>query len=894
MEAAEYYMHTLGLYKNILPMEVDEAGVLRIGVKKEATITNDWSIFDDFSLIFCGNGADKYVGYAKMYADASPSFDGALATQQYIDAYNALKNNPTATDKASADEYIASLEAAKAEVVKNISLWKQYEDRLAYALNFVQEYVNSGQTGVAVQILYNYATYPSWGAAPILAARALTNEELEAEIANLEKMIKDVIEGVELPEGSDVTNRLTNPAFDTNDWTGWTREAASGGNVVVAEKCCEAWNNAKFDIYQQVSDMPVGVYEISVQGFYRYGRGQNAFNMYQNNEAPAHSPTYIYMNANTTSFMNIFAEPTQITDESFYKDPDTNYASYTNNEGEPLYFPDGMSSAARAFDHNMFVNSAFGAVTNAGDPMRIGVKGSSNQLNDSWVIFDNFKLTFWGKQADKVENALQAALLEIEGLMGGRMGKEALAAIQTAYAEAQDALANHTSDGDYMFDKLAALYDAKNGINESVALMNELAEKVGALREACIGLDADNLVATIREWCNSIDDRLAAHDVNDSEVADLEAQVEEYEKVVAKFQELIDVKGELSDLLTSEEVTSGAVSAQWSLDGEILLGEVDEAIDQATVNADNVDAWIERVKFHISQMYAPEEWNGTDENPQFVNMIRSAKFSKMQEGVEVNSFDGWKGGEGYNFGNDDTQKAALALEYWHKAFDLYQELQGLPAGTFEVRANAFARKDASDSAPTFLYANTNLKAEEPVNNSVIVLDIYEGATATPPMDNVYNEETGYYEEKPLGSEWKKDEVPVTDEEGKSLYIPSDMVSSVAFFGLESKPYQNSVFVKVGEDGTLRLGIKTTDANTWAIMDDFQLIYYGANSAHEASGDADPTGIEKVLADNAAAEVLRTEYFTINGVRTMTPQKGIVIVRQTLSNGNVVVKKMNLK
>jgi len=587
----------------------------------------------------------------------------------------------------------------------------------------------------------------------------------------------------------------------------------------------------------------------------------------------------------------VFAEPTQITDESFYKDPDTDYTGYDSDEGT-FYFPNGMSSSARAFDHDMYVNSAFGAVTNAGDLMRIGVKGSSNQLGDSWVIFDNFKLTFWGTQADKVEAALQAALLEIEGLMNGRMGKSALAAIQTAYAEAQDALANHTSDGDYMFAKLAALYDAKNGINESVALMNELAEKNAELRDACIGLGADAVVADIRNWCDQLDERLFNKDVDDPEVEALEAQIEEYLKTVKKFEELKDALTELNDLAASPEAEQA--SPQWVLDAEKLNNEISEAFENGTLKAEQVDDLLKQITEMISKMFAPDSWTGTDAEPQDVTqMIRSAKFSKMEEGIEVNSFDGWKGGEGYNFGNDDTQKSALALEFWHKAFDLYQEFYGLPAGVYEVRANAFARKDNADATPTYLYANTNLKAEETVNNSVILKDIYDGATANPPMQLV-TDEIGNQEEQPLGGKWTKDDVDVTDDAGNPLYIPNDMVSSVAYFGIESKPYQNSVFVKVAEDGTLRLGIKTADANTWVIMDDFELIYYGASSAHEASGDADPTGIEQVKADNAAAQVLRTEFFTINGVRTMAPQQGIVIVRQMLSNGNVVVKKMNLK
>ena len=73
------------------------------------------------------------------------------------------------------------------------------------------------------------------------------------------------------------------------------------------------------------------------------------------------------------------------------------------------------------------------------------------------------------------------------------------------------------------------------------------------------------------------------------------------------------------------------------------------------------------------------------------------------------------------------------------------------------------------------------------------------------------------------------------------------------------------------------------------MDNFQLFYYGKDS--EKTPDADPSGI---VATEQKARVLRTEFFTIGGMRTLAPQQGIVIMRQTLENGNVVVKKVNLK
>ena len=304
----------------------------------------------------------------------------------------------------------------------------------------------------------------------------------------------------------------------------------------------------------------------------------------------------------------------------------------------------------------------------------------------------------------------------------------------------------------------------------------------------------------------------------------------------------------------------------------------------------------------ISNKYKPANIaDATDANP--VNctaMILSASFSKFDtdQAKDVNSIDGWKGSDGYNFGNDDTQKAALALEFYHKAFNMYQDIAGLPAGIYEVRVNAFGRCDAETTDSLLLYANTMLKGDTIALNNVLVKDytaglvaIEDSAVITEYIQGDIDEATG---------ETKVDTVRYGGfyvvENDTLGYTPNNMVSSVKYFALNTekynKPYANSVFVKVEEGQTLRLGIFTNDANTWAIMDDFMLICYGANSTKQASGPTVySTGIEKTAGE---AQVLRTEFFSLNGVRTAAPQRGINIMRQTLSNGMVVVKKVTLK
>lgn len=111
-----------------------------------------------------------------------------------------------------------------------------------------------------------------------------------------------------------------------------------------------------------------------------------------------------------------------------------------------------------------------------------------------------------------------------------------------------------------------------------------------------------------------------------------------------------------------------------------------------------------------------EAANASDDNP--VDMTQLIKTPTFDDGLGANSVAGWEGTEGYNFGNDDTQKAALAIEFYSKTFDINQTIKGLPNGTYKVAVSAFYRfgsvaddyaaykADPSVAGNAFVYAVT--------------------------------------------------------------------------------------------------------------------------------------------------------------------------------------------
>ena len=257
----------------------------------------------------------------------------------------------------------------------------------------------------------------------------------------------------------------------------------------------------------------------------------------------------------------------------------------------------------------------------------------------------------------------------------------------------------------------------------------------------------------------------------------------------------------------------------------------------------------------------------SDANPvECTGVIRTPSF----ELDGANSSAGWT--DAGNLGNDDTQKSVLAIEFWQNPFDMYQTIYGLPKGTYKLTVNAWCRVgdnqqnyDAwmADNATTmaFVYAVDG----DSVVYSAPIANVMKGAMT---------EATGNDGE----AEFTVGEV--------TYYMPGSLVSGRYYMDAPNEGvYTNSVICKVGDDGKLTIGIKKDEQkdNSWVVLDDFRLFYLGANSSEQLAGD--PSSVNAI-----ATAPVKVEVFNVNGARLSKAQKGLVIVKKTMSDGTVKVLK----
>lgn len=808
MASAVAYMEQ-GYYADNVVFFATTDGTPTIGVKKASSIDTDWSIFDNFSLTYYGNAPEAYQFWMDKYMEDLPDFSGIeFITQSYVDEFESVcQGAKTASNYETVMANVKKVKEAADKVSENVAAWKQ----LLAVIEKARE--TAGDETISGEKVEELADYIDFEVEDYLAAKSMTTEEILAEIEHLNKMIDEAVESG-LQEGADFTKYVVNPDFSQGK-TGW-----SGVYTAVSQSCAESWNQANFDMYQEISGAPLGVYEIQVQGFYRELRGDNAWNAYfeASGEEKANKPAskaFVYMNDNKTPLRNVFEE--RVEAGSLYSDSDNSNHLYTDPNGEYEY-PNNMTNAHQAFDIGLYKSSAFGLVAKKGDKLRIGIKGNTSTSGDSWAIWDTFKLIYRAFNPDIIRPELEKALEALD--VDGQMGSDVRALVDAAKSKGAEALAS--GEGEVMFEALSEIFALNAKIEASVALFAQLEEALYSLEEAIMDSPAD-----------------------------------------AK---------------TKKEASN-------------LYSEISRALGEGTFTDAEATEKLTEISTMINLLKRPQGYeNASDDDPyDFTALIQSPSF-ETEEGT--NSISGWQGTTGYNFGNNDDQKSALALEFYEKTYNMYQDIVGLPNGTYMIGVNAFYRYGsttddydhfmAGDKGLAHIYGVTE---KDSIHNNV-------GLLASGAM----------FDQSGVGAE-----STITDAEGNTLYVPNDMLSAVDYFNTwvgdnENPQYFNYCIVKV-TDGKLRIGItqKESVSAGWMIMDNWTLTYYGTNSKKQpwpidgVKGDANNDGVVDVSDITAiAAYILGNNPDPFNVTNADVDGDGEITVSDITGTATIILQNAKLQ
>ena len=84
MGATRRFKNSPNAYKNEVVTKVEEGGSLKLGIKKEVQVTNDWVVFDNFKLYYLGSEAPTGINAAaaeKAAVEGIFSLDGVQQSE---------------------------------------------------------------------------------------------------------------------------------------------------------------------------------------------------------------------------------------------------------------------------------------------------------------------------------------------------------------------------------------------------------------------------------------------------------------------------------------------------------------------------------------------------------------------------------------------------------------------------------------------------------------------------------------------------------------------------------------------------------------------------------------------------------------------------------------------
>ena len=187
MISAEYYMHELKAYSNVIFVSVTNH-TLTFGVQKKQGIEWDWCMFDDFTLTYYGNQSEVYPFWFSEMKKRKLSYAGITVSNSYKEAYDEAYS-ATVNTRIQAIRAMKVIDAASENIAINAGLWAEYKQAGAEA----QEVLGSDKYSDQAKAYLN--TYYVSCYQRNLNALELTNEELPWYTDELRAYIDQVCTG---------------------------------------------------------------------------------------------------------------------------------------------------------------------------------------------------------------------------------------------------------------------------------------------------------------------------------------------------------------------------------------------------------------------------------------------------------------------------------------------------------------------------------------------------------------------------------------------------------------------------------------------------------------------------------------------------------------------------
>ena len=407
-------------------LDIKEGEDLTIGFKLDHCTAN-WVFVDNFQIVYCGPSfkAMNLNDVQTAAEDLDAKLAGVNACPTYTDkAAELIESARAMTEDGTSDEEINTMKKdlsdIAAKIEKSPALYAELETLNATIGEFLAE-DPAGDEFEDFMELYDDCGNGD-GAEALMSTWSLDNEELTTYMANLKVKLENA-QNASIKPGDDITRKIVNPSFD-NGKEGWT---VKEGNPTFNEtyKNCEVYQGT-FDIYQDITNIPDGVYELSVLAFQRVA--ENGVASKAHDAGTEDITAFIYANDLETPFTSPYTYGMKENSDDDYK---------YNLNGEEVYIPNSMKGMAAATTENPEAYTVTVPMFVEGGTLRIGVreKRRPSNINNSWgdwAIWDNFRLKYVGSKGDALNVVTTPLIAKAAGLLDSKMNAEVRAQLETA------------------------------------------------------------------------------------------------------------------------------------------------------------------------------------------------------------------------------------------------------------------------------------------------------------------------------------------------------------------------------------------------------------------------------------------------------------------------------
>lgn len=408
-------------------LDIKEGEDLTIGFKLDQCTAN-WVFVDNFQIEYCGPSfkAMNLNDVQKAAEDLDAKLAGINACPTYTEkAAEFIESARAMTVDGTSDEDINVMKKNLADIAAEIEKSSKLYAELETLNGTIQEFLAldpAGDEFDAFMELYNDCGTGE-SAEDLTSTWSLNNEELTQYMADLKVKLENA-QNASIKPGDDITRKIVNPSFD-NGKEGWT---VKEGNPTFNEtyKNCEVYQGT-FDIYQDITNIPDGVYELSVLAFQRVAGNDIASVAHDNGTEDI--TAFIYANDLETPFTSPYTYGMKENSGDDYK---------YNLNGEEVYIPNSMKGMAAATTENPEAYTVTVPMFVEGGTLRIGVREKRRPSNGTadWAIWDNFRLKYIGGKGEALNVVTTPLIAKAAGLLDSKMNAD----VRTQLAAAKTAL----------------------------------------------------------------------------------------------------------------------------------------------------------------------------------------------------------------------------------------------------------------------------------------------------------------------------------------------------------------------------------------------------------------------------------------------------------------------